>query len=235
MPRYGMSIDLDRCTGCQACVVACKVENNVPFSSPGEAAKGREVAWIQIVTTYEGEYPDVRARFMPVLCMHCDNPPCVPVCPTGATYKSGETGIVAQVYPRCIGCRYCAVACPFTIKFFNWFAPDWPADSNVHLNPDVSVRPKGVIEKCTFCSHRLQKARDAAAAEARPLRDGDYRTACQDACPTKAITFGDLDDPNSRVAALAKSPRAFRLQEELGTQPKVHYLREGEWNVPPEG
>jgi Fe-S-cluster-containing dehydrogenase component len=235
MARYGMSIDLDRCTGCQACVVACKVENNVPFSSPEEAAKGREVAWIQIVTTYEGEYPDVRARFMPVLCMHCDVPPCVPVCPTGATYKSEATGIVAQIYPRCIGCRYCAVACPFTIKFFNWLAPEWPAEANARLNPDVSLRPKGVIEKCTFCSHRLQKARDAAAFEKRELRDGDYRTACQEACPTKAITFGDLDNPKSRVAALVRSPRAFRLQEELGTEPKVYYLREGEWNVPPEG
>lgn len=235
MARYGMAIDLDRCTGCQACVVACKVENNVPFSSPEEAEKGREIAWIQVLTTYEGEFPDVHARFTPVLCMHCDKPPCVPVCPTGATYKSAPTGIVAQIYPRCIGCRYCAVACPYTIKFFNWSAPVWPSEMQAGLNADVSVRPKGVIEKCTFCSHRLQKVREAAAVEKRELRDGDYRTACQDACPARAITFGDFDDPRSRVASLARSPRAYRMQEELGTEPKVYYLREGEWNARVEG
>jgi molybdopterin-containing oxidoreductase family iron-sulfur binding subunit len=226
-----MAIDLDRCTGCQACVVACKVENNVPFSSPAEAAAGREIAWLRIVTTYEGEFPETRARFMPVLCMHCDIPPCVPVCPTGATYKSRPTGIVAQVYPQCIGCRYCAVACPYSVKFFNWYAPEWPAEMQAGLNRDVSVRPRGVIEKCTFCSHRLPRARAAAAAEQRELRDGDYVTACQQTCPTQAITFGDLDDPKSRVAALVKSLRAFRLQEELGTEPKVYYLREGERNA----
>lgn len=231
MTRYGMTIDLDRCTGCQACVVACKVENNVPFSSAEEAEQGREIAWIQVVTTYEGEFPETRARFLPVLCMHCDKPPCVPVCPTGATYKSEPTGIVAQIYPRCIGCRYCAVACPYTIKFFNWFAPQWPDEMKAGLNPDVSLRQKGVIEKCTFCSHRLPKARETAAAEKRSLRDGDYRTACQEVCPAKAITFGDLDDPKSRVAALARSPRAYRFQEDLGTEPKVYYLREGEWNA----
>jgi molybdopterin-containing oxidoreductase family iron-sulfur binding subunit len=230
-----MTIDLDRCTGCQACVVACKVENNVPFSSPEEAVEGREIAWIQVLATFEGEFPEIRARFMPVLCMHCDKPPCVPVCPTGATYKSEPTGIVAQIYPRCIGCRYCAVACPYTIKFFNWSAPAWPEAMQPGLSPDVSVRPKGVIEKCTFCSHRLPKARETAAAEKRELRDGDYRTACQETCPTRAITFGDLDDPRSRVSALVKSPRAFRLQEDLGTEPKVYYLREGEWNASPGG
>jgi len=235
MPRYGMVIDLDRCTGCQACVVACKVENNIPFSSPEEAEKGREIAWIQVLSTFEGEFPETRARFMPVLCNHCDNPPCVPVCPTGATYKSEPTGIVAQVYPRCIGCRYCTVACPYTIKFFNWYEPEWPEEMETRLNPDVSVRPKGVVEKCTFCSHRLAKAREKADGEKRDLQEGDYRTACQEVCPARAITFGDLDDPKSRVKALAKGARAFRLHEELGTEPKVYYLREGEWDVPSEG
>lgn len=232
MARYGMAIDLDRCTGCQACVVACKVENNVPFSSPAEAERGREVAWIQVLATFEGEFPHVRARFMPVLCMHCDVPPCVPVCPTGATYKSEPTGIIAQIYPQCIGCRYCAVACPYSIKFFNWYEPEWPPEMRTGLSPDVSVRTKGVIEKCTFCSHRLHKAREAARVENREMRDGDYVTACQEVCPTRAITFGDLDDPESRVARLVKSGRAFRLREELGTEPKVYYLREGEPNAP---
>jgi molybdopterin-containing oxidoreductase family iron-sulfur binding subunit len=229
-----MAIDMDRCTGCQACVVACKVENNVPFSSPEEAAKGREIAWIQILPEIEGEFPEVRARYTPVLCMHCDKPPCVPVCPTGATYMSESTGIVGQIYPRCIGCRYCAIACPYTIKFFNWTDPEWPEEMASRLPPDVSVRTRGVIEKCTFCSHRLTKARDQARAEKRDLRDGDYRTACQEACPTKAITFGDLDDPDSQVAARVKSRRAHRLQEELGTEPKVYYLREGVLDVPEE-
>lgn len=228
MARYGMVIDLDRCTGCQTCVVACKVENNVPFSSPEDAERGREIAWIQVLTTFDGEFPNVRARFMPVLCMHCDVPPCVPVCPTGATYRSEPTGIVAQIYPQCIGCRYCNNACPYTIKFFNWSEPAWPPEMGRGHNPDVSLRPKGVVEKCTFCSHRVHRAREQARAEGRALREEDYTTACQDACPTRAITFGDLDDPQSRVAALARSGRAFRLQEELGTEPKVYYLRERE-------
>lgn len=235
MPRYGMVIDLDLCTGCQACAVSCKVENNVPFASPSEADRSLGISWMQILPTSEGEYPDVRMSFMPVLCMHCDKPPCVSVCPTGATYKSEKTGIVAQIYARCIGCRYCAVACPYTVKFFNWSDPKWPVEMADRLNPDVSVRSKGVVEKCTFCSHRLTKAREKARAEDRSLRDGDYKTACMEACPMKAIVFGDLDDPKSRVAALAKSPRAFRVQEELGTEPKVYYLREGEWDAPREG
>jgi molybdopterin-containing oxidoreductase family iron-sulfur binding subunit len=230
-----MVIDLDRCTGCQACAVACKVENNVPFASPEDSERSLGISWMQILPTSEGEFPDVRKRFMPVLCMHCDKPPCVPVCPTGATYKSEETGIVAQIYSRCIGCRYCAVACPFTVKFFNWSDPEWPEEMSARLSPDVSVRAKGVVEKCTFCSHRLPKAREKARAEKRKMRDGDYVTACTEVCPMRAITFGDLDDPDSRVAELKKSPRAFRLQEDIGTEPKVFYLREGEWDVPPEG
>ncbi len=231
MPRYGMVIDLDRCTACQACVVACKVENNVPFASPEETAQGRDIAWIQLLPGVEGAFPEAQARFRPVLCMHCDVPPCVPVCPTGATYTSAPTGIVAQIYPRCIGCRYCANACPFTIKFFNWSEPAWPAPMDRGHNPDVSLRPKGVVEKCTFCHHRLQQARERAAAEGRPLAETDYTTACQEACPTRAISFGDLDDPSGRVAGLVRSPRAFRLLEDLGTEPKVYYLKEGEWDA----
>ena len=231
MPRYGMVIDLDRCTGCQACAVACKVENNVPFSSPELALEGRKITWMQVLPFYEGEFPNTHTRFMPALCNHCEVPPCVPICPTRATYKSEETGIVGQIYPRCIGCRYCAVACPYTVKFFNWCKPKWPEPMMSGLNPDVSVRTKSVIEKCTFCSHRLAKAHEKVDGEGREMRDGDYRTACQEVCPAKAIKFGDLDDPESRVATLSKSPRAFRFAEDLGTEPKVYYLREGEWDV----
>jgi molybdopterin-containing oxidoreductase family iron-sulfur binding subunit len=167
--------------------------------------------------------------------MHCDVPPCVPVCPTGATYKSEPTGIVGQIYPRCIGCRFCTVACPYMVKYFNWYTPAWPEEMTSRLPPDVSVREKGLVEKCTFCSHRYEKARDRAKAENRPLGEGDYTTACQDACPTQAIVFGDLDDPRSRVSGMSRSTRAYRYQEELGTQPKVYYLSEGEWDVPSGG
>jgi molybdopterin-containing oxidoreductase family iron-sulfur binding subunit len=155
--------------------------------------------------------------------MQCDNPPCVKVCPVGATYLNDE-GLVAQIYPRCIGCRYCANACPYTAKYFNWYAPEWPDSERQHLNPDVSVRPKGVIEKCTFCHQRLQKAKENARAEERDLREEDYQPACVEACPTAAITFGDLDNPNHRVAKLKEDPRAMRVMEDLGTEPKVYYL-----------
>jgi Fe-S-cluster-containing dehydrogenase component len=229
MARWGMTIDLDRCTGCQACVIACKVENNVPFASPDQAARERTIAWLDILTEVEGEYPHVRARFRPRPCMHCDQPPCTKVCPTGATYKSTEEGIVGQIYPRCIGCRYCTNACPYTVKYFNFYAPSWPAEMRAALNPAVSVRPKGVVEKCTFCHHRLVQAREEARAEGRELKAGDYVPACVAVCPSGALTFGDLDDPESSVAKQAQSNRASRLMEDLGTEPKVYYLAEGEW------
>jgi len=231
MARWGMVIDLDRCTGCQGCVVACKQENNVPISTPEEAEYGREISWIKLMTMIEGEYPDVKVRYVPMFCQHCDNPPSVKVCPTGATYKNDE-GLVAQIYARCIGCRYCANACPYQVKYFNWFEPSWPEEIKASLNPDVSVRPKGVVEKCTFCHHRLQKAREQAAAEGRELRgEGDYVPACVQSCPADAMSFGDLDDSKSDVSRLAKSTRAFRVLEDLGTEPKVIYLKEGEWHA----
>ena len=226
MPRWGMVIDLDRCTGCQACVIACKQENNVPFIPPEEAEKRRTIAWINIIQFRE-ENSGSRMRFLPILCQHCDRPPCTPVCPVGATYKNKE-GLVAQVYPRCIGCRYCANACPYTIKFFNWYAPQWPKQMQPMLNPDVSVRPKGVVEKCTFCHHRLMKAKEKAKTEKRELSPEDYMPACAQACPTSAIVFGDLDDSYSEVAKLSKDTRAFTLMEDLGTKPKVIYLRAGD-------
>jgi len=166
-------------------------------------------------------------RFLPQMCFQCDNPPCVKVCPVHATYL-GEDGIVGQVYSRCIGCRYCMAACPFGAKVFNWYEPDWLVDTLKRANPDVSLRPKGVVEKCTFCHHRILTARDEARAAERELRDGDVSTACAESCSAQAIVFGDLDDPESRVSRLAANARAFRLGEDLGTEPKVFYLSERE-------
>ncbi|MBI3982597.1 MAG: 4Fe-4S dicluster domain-containing protein [Gemmatimonadetes bacterium] len=224
MTRWGMVIDLDRCTGCAACEVACKSENNIATVPSRQADMGRAISWMKVMTEVEGEFPNNTLQFYPRPCMHCDNPPCITVCPVRATYINDE-GLVGQIYPRCIGCRYCANACPYTVKYFNWYGPEWSESERRHLNPDVSVRPKGVIEKCTFCHHRLQKAREAARAEGRVLREEDYQPACAEVCPTGAIVFGDLDNPNHRVAELKEDPRAMRLLEDLGTQPKVYYLR----------
>jgi len=229
MARWGMVIDLDRCTGCQACVVACRQENNIPEVGPEQAAMGRGIYWMQLIEEKEAAHEDAHIAYLPRPCMHCDNPLCVKVCPVGATYKNSE-GLVGQVYARCIGCRYCTTACPYTARYFNWYKPEWKPEEKKYLSPDVSLRPKGVVEKCSFCVHRIRKARRKAKDENRELVDGDVVPACGETCPSKAIFFGDLDDPNSEVSKLAKSRRAFRLEDHLGTGPKVIYLREGEWS-----
>lgn len=229
MARWGMVIDLDKCTACQACVVACRQENNVPFAEEEQTDMGRAIFWMQMIPEIEGEYPKLKARFMPRPCFHCDNPPCVRVCPVGATYKNPE-GLVGQIYARCIGCRYCTAACPYTARYFNWYTPEWPEEMADKMNPDVSVRPKGVAEKCSFCAQRIRKAKDKARAENRPIREGEVVTACAETCPSNAIYFGDLDDPRSAVAILSRSRRAFRVEEHLGTEPKVIYLRQSEWD-----
>ncbi len=228
MPRWGMVIDLDKCSACQSCTVACRMENNTPVAGPDQAAMGRAILWNEVLTFVEGEYPHPVVTMMPRPCMHCDDPSCIKVCPVKATYKD-EEGLVLIDYDRCIGCRMCTVACPYEVRYFNWYPPEWPAALKGHLNPDpeVAPRPAGVVEKCTFCVQRLRKAREQAAAEGRVFVATDYVPACVQTCTGHARYFGDLDDPDSLVSKLAHSPRAFRLQEELGTRPKVYYLKQG--------
>jgi Fe-S-cluster-containing dehydrogenase component len=222
--RWGMVIDLDRCTGCEACVAACHAENNIPLSSPTEAAKGRATHWIRIDRYYEGQFPDVRVRYMPVLCQHCDEAPCEPVCPVYATYQNPE-GLNVQVYNRCVGTRYCGNNCPYSVRFFNWFDPQFPEPLQLQHNPDVAVRGVGVMEKCTFCIQRIQRGKRDAKDENQPVADGAIQPACVQSCPAEAMVFGDLNDPESKVARLAESGRATRLLEDLGAKPKVIYLQ----------
>ncbi len=228
--KWGMVIDLDKCVGCQACVVACRAENNVPVAGPSDTEKGRAIFWMNLLTVTEGEYPALRQHFIPTPCNHCEDPPCIKVCPVGATSQS-EEGIIQQIPGRCIGCRSCEMSCPYTRRYFNWSHPHWPETQKKHLNPDVAVRTHGVIEKCTFCQQRIRVAREKARDEGRELADADVRRlpACAQSCPADAIAFGDFNDPDSEVSRLRESPRAFRLLEELGTHPKVVYLREVKW------
>jgi Fe-S-cluster-containing dehydrogenase component len=223
-PQWGMVIDLDLCTGCEACVVACHAENNIPIAGDDESARGRSINWIRVERYFEGEFPDVRARFMPVLCQHCQEAPCEPVCPVYATYHTDE-GLNAQVYNRCVGTRYCANNCPYTVRFFNFYDPVWPSPLEKAWNPEVSLRSKGVMEKCTFCIQRIRKGEDKAKDEGRPVRDGDVVPACVQSCPTRAMEFGNIADPEARVSVLSKSGRATRLLDELGTKPRVVYLK----------
>ncbi len=224
MPKYGMVIDLNKCTSCQACVTACKIENNVQIVPEQDAQHGRAMFWMKMLTMeFDGDYPNIRPKTLPRNCMQCDEPSCIKVCPVRATYKN-EVGIVAQIYPQCIGCRYCMANCPYTVKVFNWDRHEQPKEVEKCYDPDVSVRPKGVVEKCTFCIHRLQAASEKAKAEHRELEPGDYVPACVEVCPVDAISFGDLDDKKSDVSKESRDYRSFALLEELGTVPKVRYL-----------
>lgn len=227
MTRWGMVIDLERCTGCGACMAACHQENNLAAVGEEECARDRGFYWLRLLRQVSGSGSNLEVRYLPQLCVQCDDPPCVKVCPVHATYL-GEEGIVGQIYSRCIGCRYCMAACPYNAKVFNWYEPEWPGAFKQKANPDVSFRSHGVVEKCTFCHHRVNRAREQARAEDREIRDGEVVPACAESCPAQAIVFGDLDDPESRVSTLARSPRALRPHEDLGTNPKVFYLEEQE-------
>ena len=222
--HWGMAIDLDRCAGCNACGIACRQENNIPSYGADATYQGARPEWMSMLWQ-EPERTGALPQLLPLPCMHCADPPCVKVCPVGATYKDPD-GITMQVWDRCIGCRYCMVACPYSRRSFNWSEPAWSESEVQMLNPDVATRPRGVVEKCTFCHHRVKRALEEARLAGHELADADCQRlpACAAACPAEAITFGDLDDPDSKVARLAASPRAFRLLEHLGTEPSVYYL-----------
>jgi Fe-S-cluster-containing dehydrogenase component len=230
---YGMVIDLDKCTGCGTCMIACAAENNLAVR-PDESDKQRSITWMRLYKITNGKkFPETEVSYFPRPCMHCDHhTPCVSVCPATATKTDYNTGIVSQIYTRCIGCRYCIAACPYHARVFNWWDAYFPKGKGLerYLSPEVSPRMRGVVEKCTFCHHRLMRAKNKAYAEGnRELEEGEYITACAEACPARAITFGDLKNPDHQVSKLIMSPNAFRILERLGTEPKVYYLSSKDW------
>ena len=242
--KWGMVVDIDRCTGCQACVIACQTENNIVLSTEDIVQQHRAMTWIRIERYWEGEYPDIKARFIPVLCQQCGNAPCEPVCPVYATYHNNE-GLNVQVYNRCVGTRYCANNCPYHARYFNFwerhtaapflgvFSPAQAAAEPMseYLNPDVTVRSKGLMEKCTFCLQRIRRVTRKADDEARAIEDGEVQPACVQACPTGALVFGDLLNPKSKVAKLSKDERGYHLLDDLGTAPSVTYLKKVDPNA----
>ena len=251
---WGMIVDLDRCTGCQACVVACQAENNIPINEEDHFNQRRAIQWIRVERYWEGEFPDVRARFVPIFCQHCADAPCEPVCPVYATYHNSE-GLNVQVYNRCIGTRFCANGCPYHARFFNFWEPEWPESLKNQLNPDVTVRSRGIMEKCTFCIQRIKRTKRTAVREkgdssgetifADPDLKRALSPACVNACPTETLVYGDLFEilsarragerlpqPKNPEQEMARNElqesdhgRGYRVLEEKGTNPSVIYLR----------
>jgi molybdopterin-containing oxidoreductase family iron-sulfur binding subunit len=238
-----MVVDLDRCTGCQACVVACQAENNLPINTKDLFLQHRAYQWIRIERYWEGEFPNVKARFIPMLCFHCENAPCEPVCPVFATYHTDE-GLNAQLYNRCVGTRYCINNCPYQARFFNYWEPGWPARLTNQLNPDVTVRSRGITEKCTFCIQRIRRAelkverQNKVRLDDQQLKAGNYLPACVQACPTNALVFGDQNDNTSQIKPYfddvnahnihhedERQTRGYRLLEEMNARPNVIFLK----------
>jgi molybdopterin-containing oxidoreductase family iron-sulfur binding subunit len=224
--RWGLSVDLDKCTGCGACVVACFAENNIPMVGRKLLGQGREMQWIRVEKhVFDGEGKARRVRFLPVMCQQCAQAPCETVCPVFAAYHTPD-GLNGQIYNRCIGTRYCSNNCPYKVRRFNYF--DYPREkpATEQLNPDVTVRSRGVMEKCTFCIQRIRETTNRAKAEGRAVKDGEIQPACVQTCPSQALVFGDYKQPQSQVSKLARDPRGYRLLDyHANTRPSVVYLR----------
>ena len=228
-PKWGMAVDLSRCTGCSACVTACYAENNIAVVGEEQVFRHRQMSWLRIERYWEGgeDGEALSVRFSPVMCQHCNNAPCEPVCPVYASYHTPD-GLNGQVYNRCVGTRYCSNNCPFKVRYFNWLKYNdvaWPEPLNLQLNPDVTVRARGVMEKCTFCVQRIRAAQSNARLESRDLKDGEIITACAQACPSSAITFGNVHDPDAAVVKMRKrDSRGYTMLEETNVQASVTYL-----------
>ncbi len=223
--KWTMIVDMDKCTGCGACVVACHAENNVSPRGEVDAQIGRSMHWIRVEHYWVAQYPEPGTYFLPVMCQQCFRAPCEPVCPVYATVHSPRENVNLQIYNRCVGTRYCQNNDPYKVRFFNFFDPIFVEPLTDQLNPDVTVRTAGVMEKCTFCVQRIRRVEEQALVEGRSVGTNEVQPACVQTCPPGALVFGDLNDPNSAVARLSADSRSFRLLEELGTEPSIYYLK----------